>query len=126
MLTRAASNILGLNAIISPGQGVICEQRAAPQLTASGALQRFTTKGTVIPVDTDKLQIEQIERVIDDAKGEHPQVLSISQPTFYGSVYTKDELKILSDFAHSHGMLSTWMDPFLPMLQCFWVALLKN
>ena len=125
VLTRAAANVLGLDAILDPRQAVICDQRTALQLTASGALELFTGS-TVIPIDTDKLRIEQITRVREDVKGAQPRVLSISQPTFYGSVYTKDELKALSEFAHSHGMLVHMEGSFLANAAAFLSCSLKE
>ena len=126
VLTRAAANVLGLDAILGPGQGVICDQRAALQLTANGALELFTGS-TVIPIDTDKLRIEQIKRVTRRCRRVcSPRVLSISQPTFYGSVYTKDELKALSEFAHSHGMLVHMDGSFLANAAAFLGCSLKE
>ena len=106
VLTRTAANVLGLHAILNPHQAVICEQRASINVAESGAFENYTGS-KLIAVETDKLTIEQITKLLEDSREPRvqPYVISISQPTFYGSVYKADEMKILAEFAHSRGML---------------------
>ena len=55
-----------------------------------------------------KLRIEQIKPLLHGIGVEHhvqPHVISISQATEMGTVYTKKELKTLASFAHDNGML---------------------
>jgi threonine aldolase len=55
-----------------------------------------------------KLCVEQIKPLLHGIGVEHhvqPRVITISQATEMGTVYTRDELKTLADFAHDNGLL---------------------
>ncbi|MCK5112824.1 MAG: threonine aldolase, partial [Thermoplasmatales archaeon] len=55
-----------------------------------------------------KLTVDQIEPYVvgfGDPHVAQPKVISITQPTELGTIYTPKEIKELSDFAHKNGML---------------------
>jgi threonine aldolase len=55
-----------------------------------------------------KLRVEQLEPLVHVFGNEHhvqPRVISISQATEMGTVYTKQELKAIANFAHANNML---------------------
>ena len=61
-----------------------------------------------LPTPDGKLRVEQIKPLLHGIGVEHhvqPRVISISQATEMGTVYTKKELKTLASFAHDNGML---------------------
>jgi threonine aldolase len=64
----------------------------------------------VLTVDTPdgKLRPEYLDKHMHGFGFEHhsqPAVISVSQATEMGTVYTATELRTLADYAHSHGML---------------------
>jgi threonine aldolase len=103
------ANVLGLKAITKPYQAVICAETAHINVDECGAPEKFTgCKLISLPTPDGKLRIEQIEPMLSVFGNEHhvqPRVISISQATEMGTVYTKQELKALAQFAHANNML---------------------
>ena len=103
------ANVLGLKAITKPYHAVICAETAHINVDECGAPEKFTgCKLIALPTPDGKLRIEQIEPMMHVFGNEHhvqPRVISISQATEMGTVYTKQELKALAQFAHANNML---------------------
>lgn len=103
------ANVLGLKAITKPYQAVICAETAHINVDECGAPEKFTgCKLISLPTPDGKLRIEQIEPMMHVFGNEHhvqPRVISISQATEMGTVYTKQELKAIATFAHANNML---------------------
>lgn len=103
------ANTLGLSAITKPYQAVICAETAHINVDECGAPENFTGCKLISLATTDgKLRIEQIEPYLHVFGNEHhvqPRVISISQATEMGTVYSKQELKALAKFAHENNML---------------------
>jgi threonine aldolase len=103
------ANVLGLKAITNSYQAVICAESAHINVDECGAPEKFTgCKLLSVRTPDGKLRVEQIKPFLHGVGFEHhvqPRVISISQATEMGTVYTKKELKALSGFAHDHDML---------------------
>jgi len=103
------ANVLGLKAITQPHHAIICADTAHVNVDECGAPEKFTgCKLITIPTPDGKLRVEQIKPLLHGIGVEHhvqPRVISISQVTEMGTVYTRDELKTLADFAHDNGLL---------------------
>jgi len=103
------ANVLGLKAITKSHQAIICAETAHVNVDECGAPENFTgCKLLAISTSDGKLRVEQIKPLLHGIGVEHhvqPAVISISQATEMGTVYTKKELKTLALFAHEHGML---------------------
>ena len=104
-----AANVLGLNAVVQPYQAVIAAANAHINTDECGAPERFIgCKLVAVPTDDGKLSIDQIATCLDVWDNEHhnqPKVVSITQSTELGAVYTPAEIKALAAFAHERGML---------------------
>lgn len=103
------ANVLGLKAMTQPHHAVICAETAHINVDECGAPEKFTGC-KLLPVATKdgKVTIEHVKPFLDAVGYEHhvqPRVISISQATEMGTVYTPTELKALSTFAHQNGML---------------------
>lgn len=103
------ANVVGLATLIQPWQAVICPDTAHIVVDECGAPARFTG-ATIAPVPTvdGKLTIEAIEPFLQWSGSEHhpqPGVLSITQSTESGTLYTTDEIGVLCDFARRHSLL---------------------
>jgi len=103
------ANVLGLKAITNSYDAIICADTAHVHVDECGAPEKFTgCKLLTVPTPDGKLRVEQIKPLLHGIGVEHhvqPRVISISQATEMGTVYTKKELKTLADFAHDHNLL---------------------
>ena len=103
------ANVLGLKAITRPYQAVVCAETAHINVDECGAPEKFTgCKLIALQTPDGKLRVEQLEPLVHVFGNEHhvqPRVVSISQATEMGTVYTKQELKAIANFAHSNNML---------------------
>jgi len=104
-----AANVLGISAITRPHNAVICTESSHINVDECGAPEKFSGC-KLIPVKTGdgKLTVELIRPKLEGIGFEHhvqPKVISITQATEIGTVYSVDELRRLADFAHRNGML---------------------
>jgi threonine aldolase len=103
------ANVLGLKAITNSHQAIICAETAHVNVDECGAPENFTgCKLLTLSTPDGKLRVEQIKPLLHGIGVEHhvqPGVITISQATEMGTVYTRKELKTLADFAHENRML---------------------
>ncbi|MBS1836462.1 MAG: low specificity L-threonine aldolase [Actinobacteria bacterium] len=103
------ANVVGLASILRPWQAVICADTAHIVVDECGAPARFSG-ATVIPVGTDdgKLTPEHLAPWLAWQGVEHhpqPAVVSITQSTEMGTLYSVEEIGTICDAAHRNGML---------------------
>ncbi|MCX6240105.1 MAG: low specificity L-threonine aldolase [Bacteroidia bacterium] len=108
VLTGTGANILGIQSAIHSFHAVICAETAHIQTDECGAPEKFTGS-KLIPIATKngKITPEQIKKHLHGFGFEHhsqPGLISITQVTELGTVYTVDEIRALADLAHGHGM----------------------
>jgi len=103
------ANVLGLKAITKPHHAIVCAETAHVNVDECGAPEKFTgCKLISLPTPDGKLRIEQLNPLLHAFGNEHhvqPRVITVSQATEMGTVYTQRELKALSSFAHDNDML---------------------
>ncbi|HEY8412356.1 MAG TPA: low specificity L-threonine aldolase [Pyrinomonadaceae bacterium] len=103
------ANVLGLKAITNSYEAVVCAETAHINVDECGAPEKFTgCKLLSVRTPDGKLRVDQIKPFLHGVGFEHhvqPRVISVSQATEMGTVYTKNELKTLARFAHDHNML---------------------
>ena len=103
------ANVLGLKAMTEPHHAIVCAQSAHINVDECGAPEKSTgCKLIAVPTNDGKITVKHVERYLSAVGNEHhvqPRVISVSQATEMGTVYTPAELKALSRFAHKHGML---------------------
>jgi threonine aldolase len=102
------ANVLGLNAMTNTFNSIICAETAHIFEDECGAVERFTG-AKLIPIETDngKLTVEKIRPHVKGVGFEHhsqPKVISITQVTEMGTVYTVDEIKAITNYAHQNNM----------------------
>ncbi|NLA15179.1 MAG: low specificity L-threonine aldolase [Bacteroidales bacterium] len=103
-----AANVLCLQALTRPHHSIICATTAHLHQDECGAPERFTGC-KVLTADTGdgKLTPAHIKPHLTGFGFQHhsqPKVISISQSTELGTVYTPEEIKELADLAHNHNM----------------------
>jgi len=104
-----AANILGIKAITNSFNSIFCAETAHLNVHECCGPEKFTgCKLTVVPTSDGKLTVDLLKPYIfgfGDPHMAQPKVISITQSTEYGTVYNPNEIKDLSDFAHSKKML---------------------
>lgn len=109
MFTGTAANVLGLSAVVRPYNAVICSELAHINVDECGAPERFlNAKLLTVSTQNGKIDVEGIEKHMHGFGDQHhvqPKVISVSQVTEMGTVYTIDELKTLADYAHGNNLL---------------------
>lgn len=104
-----AANVLAIDALTRPFEGVICADRAHIQVDECGAPQRFAGVTLLLADSIDgKLRPEQLggwEPRRGDQHHVQPALVSVAQATEAGTVYSAAELAALAERAHSLGML---------------------
>jgi threonine aldolase len=103
-----AANVLGLDTLSQPYHSIICAETAHINVDECGAPEKFTgCKLLSVATENGKLTIEGIKKHLHGFGFEHhsqPGIISVSQTTEMGTVYTPAEIKVLSDFAHTYNM----------------------
>lgn len=107
--TGTAANVLGLSSVLHSWNSVITAFTAHIEQDECGAPEKFTGC-KVLTVDTPDGRINpgMLEKHIHGFGFEHhsqPRVISITQATEMGTVYSTDEIRNLADYAHEKGML---------------------
>jgi len=102
------ANVTCLKCCTLPFQGIICSEYAHILVDECGAPTQ-SIGCSLLPLKTSdgKLTPEIIKPLLGHIENVHhtqPKVISISQSTEVGTVYSLDELTSLCDFAHSNGM----------------------
>jgi len=103
------ANVLGLKAGTESHHAIICAETAHINVDECGAPEKFTgCKLLSVSTADGKIRVDQIKPLLHEVGFEHhvqPRVISVSQATEMGTVYTPRELKALATFAHDNNML---------------------
>jgi threonine aldolase len=102
------ANVASLDALTRPFEAVICTETAHLHIDECGAPERLATV-KLLPVATEhgKLDASQLDAWEPRRGDEHqaqPRVVSITQATELGTVYTLEETAAIADRAHELGM----------------------
>jgi len=109
VFTGTGANVLGINNVGRSYHSIICAETAHINVDECGAPEKFTGM-KVLPVKTTngKLTVDNIKQHMHGFGFEHhsqPGIISITQPTELGTLYTVDEVKALSSYAHEYNLL---------------------
>lgn len=103
------ANVVALACMLQPWQAVICADQAHIVVDECGAPERFTGSKLIdLPTTDAKLRPEQIESQLHTVGDEHhvqPRVVSITQSTEMGTLYTVEELREMVRVAHANDLL---------------------
>ncbi|ORT60795.1 low specificity L-threonine aldolase [Streptomyces sp. CB03238] len=102
------ANVTALQALTDRWGAVICAETAHINVDEGGAPERMAgLKLLTVPTPDGKLTPELIDRQAfgwDDEHRAMPQVVSITQNTELGTVYTVDEIRAIVEHVHGLGM----------------------
>ncbi len=105
----SGANVAAVDALTRPFEAVICTDVAHMHVDECGAPERLTgTKLLTVASEHGKLGPDDVRRWEARRGDEHqaqPRVVSITQATELGTVYTLDETRAIAEAAHELGML---------------------
>ncbi len=103
-----AANVLSLQALTRPHHAVLCPELSHIYTDECGAPEKFTgCKLVPLPAPMGKLTLETVAHACHGIGDQHhvqPRVISITQATEMGTVYTAAEIRALARFAHEREM----------------------
>ncbi len=103
-----AANVLGVGQLMRSYHAVITARTAHLNEDECAAPEKFMgSKILELEPEQGKIRPEQVEPFLNSIGFQHhaqPKVISISQVTELGTIYTPEEIRALSNFAHSHNM----------------------
>ena len=104
------TNATTLDSILAPYQGVISAETGHIACHESGAIEASGHKVITIPQKNGKISKDELEasflKYYNDPTKDHavmPGAVYISQPTEYGTIYTKAEVAEISEIAHRYN-----------------------
>jgi threonine aldolase len=103
-----AANVLSIASLTRAHHSVVCAKTSHIYIGECGAAERFTGCSMVpVPSVEGKIEVDGLAQLIPPPEDSHvsqARVLSITQPTELGTVYSLDEIRALADFAHERHM----------------------
>jgi threonine aldolase len=102
------ANVLCIEALTHPWEGVVCARSAHMNVDECGAPERAGRKLLVLDTPDGRLTPELVAPLLVRIGDEHvvqPRVISITQSTELGTVYPPDAVAALAEWAHAHDML---------------------
>jgi threonine aldolase len=109
LLTGTGANVAALDAVTKPFEAVICTETAhlwvdecgaVERMTGTRLLPRATVDGKLAPADLLAFEARR-----GDVHAVQPRLVSITQSSECGTVYTVAETRALAETAHGAGML---------------------
>jgi threonine aldolase len=101
-------NVVALSTLVGPGDSVICSQWSHIHVDETGAPERMGVKLVPMPSTNGKItpdDIREAASVLGTVHHAQPRVVSITQPTELGTLYSATEVAELCEVAHSFDML---------------------
>jgi threonine aldolase len=104
-----AANALALAQLCRSYHGVICHERAHSQTDECGAPEFFSGGAKLIPTRgaNGKLELANVEEALlrhPDVHSSKPRVLSVTQATEFGTVYSQEEIERVCEFAKQRSL----------------------
>jgi threonine aldolase len=107
-LNGTGANVIGLQALTRSYESIVCAETAHINVDECAAPEKFLGSKLVDVATTGgKLTPELVEAAawgFGDPHHAQPKVVSIANSTELGTVYSLDEIRALSTWAHDHGM----------------------
>ncbi len=102
------TNLIAISAFLRPHEAVIAPATGHILVHETGAIEATGHKIIAVPETEGKLSPQAVEEAVKLHTDEHmvlPKLVYISNSTEIGSIYTKAELKALSEVCRRHGLL---------------------
>jgi threonine aldolase len=108
LATGTGANVLAIAALTEPWEQVVCHGNSHYNFDESTAPERVTNcRAVAVHTDSSKLTVDDVQRHCRSSRGDvhqpQPGVVTISNPTEFGTVYTPDEVRAICEAAHAAG-----------------------
>ena len=107
-LNGTGANVLAMGAALRTAEAVLCSEWSHINLDETGAPERILgTKLLTAPAPDGRLSPDAIDTAARDIGVMHhaqPGLVSITQATEWGTLYSTDDIAAICDRAHAHGM----------------------
>ena len=104
----SGANVLSLRAALRPWEAAIVSENAHLQTDEVGAPEAVAGVKLLLAETIDgRVTLDGVRRLIQKPNDEHavkPGILSLTQATELGTLYSLDELRALAGLAHEHGL----------------------
>ncbi len=108
VFTGTGANVSAMSHLLRPWQGIVCASTAHIQNDECGAPEKYSgSKVRTVPSENGKLIPSQLKPFLHSVGFEHhvqPGVISITQATELGMVYTAEEIEEIAHFAHQNDL----------------------
>ena len=102
------ANVFALATMLQPAEAIVCASQSHINVDETGAPERILGAKLIdIPTVDAKLRprdLESVRSMIGNQHAVQPAVVAITQVTELGTVYSVEEIRLLSDAAHGLGM----------------------
>ncbi|HAS87876.1 MAG TPA: threonine aldolase [Desulfovibrio sp.] len=108
LTTGTATNTLILRHLCKSWNSVICSHDAHINVDECGSPENMGIKLMLAETKNGKITVDAIKPLVPaepDVHRAQPAVVSITQNTELGTLYSVDEIKAICDFAHSKGLV---------------------
>lgn len=107
VVNGTGANVVSLGAFTNSFHSILAPRTAHINVDECGAPEKFTGC-KIIPLSSPdgKVTPEEVTKSLTNFGEQHhsqPRILSISQPTELGTLYSPEEIKALADLMHSHN-----------------------
>ncbi len=103
-----AANVLSIKALLKSYESVLCAETSHLNMDECGAPEAMTgSKLILLPSVDGKIKIKDLDEKyirLGDQHYSQPKMVSITQPTEYGTVYTVEEMRQISDWCKKRNM----------------------
>jgi threonine aldolase len=102
------TNLIAISSFLRPHEAAVAAATGHINVHETGAIEATGHKVLTAAAADGKLTPELIRPILDFHSDEHmvkPRLVYISNSTEVGTIYTRDELKALSDFCRGNGLL---------------------
>jgi len=103
------ANVLSLKTVTNSFNAIICADVAHINVDETGAPEHYTgCKLLTVPTTDGKITVDGIKKHMHRINDEHfaqPKIISITQPTELGTLYSVDEITAISNYAKKHNLL---------------------
>ena len=105
-LNGTGANVLALSTLARSTDAILCAETAHINIDECGAPVKFSGAPLIpLPHIDGKVSPETVRKHLHGFGDQHhsqPRILSISQPTELGTLYTTAEIRALADLMHEH------------------------
>jgi threonine aldolase len=102
------TNLIAISGFLRPYEACISVNTGHIEVNEAGAIENTGHKVLTVHSNDGKIKIEKIQEVLNTYVDENtvkPKLVYISNSTELGTIYTKDELKNLSEFCKANNLI---------------------